>query len=121
MTQAAIERPDAFSPLSPGTELRLLRRHEQGGMTFLIRMAKGARAPLHDHPGGEETYMLAGKLRIENRKRADGVAEPDLTLEQGEYAFVAPGESHDGLALEDCLFLVVAAGGVTRKSVGSAA
>jgi len=115
MNQVAAEEASPFRPIAPGVELRLLRLHEEGGMTFLIRMVRGARAPLHHHPAGEETYMLSGTLRIENRKSLDGKVEADVTLAPGQYAFVPPGETHDGLALEDCLFLVLAKGGVTRN------
>jgi quercetin dioxygenase-like cupin family protein len=116
MNQVTTDRTSSFRKIAPGVELSLLRLHEEGGMTFLIRMVKGARAPLHDHPGGEETYMLSGRLRIENRTSLGGTGEADVTLEQGQYAFVPPGETHDGLALEDCVFLVVARGGVSRTA-----
>jgi quercetin dioxygenase-like cupin family protein len=84
-------------------------------MTFLLRMAKGARAPLHHHPGGEETFMISGKLRIEHRVDAAGATLADAIVAPGTYLFAPPGETHDGLALEDCLFFVVAAGGVARR------
>jgi quercetin dioxygenase-like cupin family protein len=98
----------AFSSIAPGVEISVLRRHAGTGMTFLIRMAKGARAPRHDHPGGEETYVLSGTLRICART----AGAPDLVLGPGEYGFVPAGELHEGLAEEDTVFLVVAPGGV---------
>ncbi|MBL8677910.1 MAG: cupin domain-containing protein [Myxococcales bacterium] len=108
-------RPGArFSTLAPGVEMSVLRLHESGGMSFLIRMAKGARAPLHHHPGGEETFMIQGALRIEHRVDASGAPLADAVVPQGTYLFAPPGETHDGLALEDCLFFVVAPGGVAR-------
>jgi quercetin dioxygenase-like cupin family protein len=104
-----------FQPIADGVEMRVLRLHGGGaGMTFLIRMRKHAVAPLHDHPGGEETFMLEGTLRIRNRTSAARTREPDLVLQRGDHAFVAAGEAHDGIAEEDALFLVVAPGGVTR-------
>ena len=57
--------------IAEGVEMRMLRISPAGGMTFLIRMQKGACAPLHDHPGGEETYLLEGRLRIQSRLDAD--------------------------------------------------
>ena len=51
-------------PIAEGVGMSLLRKHDGGGTTFLIQMAKGSRAPRHDHAGGEETYILRGRLRI---------------------------------------------------------
>jgi quercetin dioxygenase-like cupin family protein len=105
-----------FATVADGVELCVLRHHVHRGMTFLIRMRKGARAPLHVHPGGEETYMLEGRLRIQRRVDTAGSPEPDLVLSAGEYAFAPPGETHDGVAEEDALFLVVAPGGVAPSA-----
>ena len=101
-----------FFPIGHGTEMRILRRHEGSGMTFLIRMQPGAVAPRHDHPGGEETYLLEGSLRIAHRVSAAGVPQPDIVISPGEYAFAPPGETHDGIAEGPTLFLVVAPKGV---------
>ena len=109
-----------FLTVAPGVEMRVLRRDEAQGMTFVIRMAEGARAPLHEHPGGEETYVLSGTLRIEHRLDAGGHALPDLALAEGDYACVEPGETHDGVAVEACVFFVVARGGVALRSGASA-
>jgi len=103
----------ASSEIAPGVELRLLRRHEDQGATFLVAMAKGARAPLHDQPGGEESYMVRGRLRIGQRTDSSGMALADVVLDTGQYFFAPPGERHDGVAEEDCLFFVVAPGGLT--------
>jgi quercetin dioxygenase-like cupin family protein len=108
------ERRSAFISIADGVEMRILRHHTDRGLTFLIRMRQGARAPLHDHPGGEETYMLEGRLRVQGRLNADRSAEPDAVLSPGDYLFAPPGETHDGLAEEAALFLVVAPGGVER-------
>ena len=102
----------AFRTTAPGVELCLLRQHVDHGMTFLVRMSAGARAPLHDQPGGEETYMIAGRLRIEHRVDAGGGVLPDAVVGSGEYFFAQPGETHDGIAEEAALFFVVAPGGV---------
>ena len=110
--EALVVPSSAFRATAPGVELCLLRAHRNGGMTFLVRMAEGARAPLHDQPGGEETYMIAGRLRIEHRADTDGRALPDAVVATGEYFFADPGETHDGIAEEAALFFVVAPGGV---------
>jgi ribosomal protein L16 Arg81 hydroxylase len=50
---------------------------------------------------------------------AEGVAlstpAPDLILSPGDYVFVPLGETHEGVAEEDALFLVIAPGGVIPR------
>jgi quercetin dioxygenase-like cupin family protein len=110
---------DSFHEMSPGVELRILRQHSPlgggGGLTFLVRMKHGSHAPLHDHPGGEETFILRGTLRVTNRRDTAGASLPDAEVHEGEYLFAPPGETHDGIAVTDALFLVVAPGGVGRR------
>ena len=106
-----------FLERSPGVELSVLRRHEDGGLTFLIRMEKGARAERHGHPGGEETYLLAGRLRIDRRVDAAGTSLPDVVLAVGDHAFVPANEQHEGLAEEAATFLVLAPGGISRPAI----
>jgi quercetin dioxygenase-like cupin family protein len=89
-------RDNSWRSAQPGVETCRLRAHGRAGLTMLIRMAAGARAPLHQHAGGEETYVLAGRIRI-------GADE----LVAGDYLWTPPGVAHDGHALEDTLFLVV--------------
>jgi quercetin dioxygenase-like cupin family protein len=69
--------------------------------TVLVRMAKGADAQLHNHPGGEETYMVSGKLRV-----------GDHLLGAGDYLWTPPGVAHDGHAEEDAVFFVVLPAGL---------
>jgi quercetin dioxygenase-like cupin family protein len=65
-----------FMTVAPGVELCLLRKHAgkpgAEGSTILFRMAKGALARTHDHAGGEETYLISGKLRVGDRVLAAG-------------------------------------------------
>jgi quercetin dioxygenase-like cupin family protein len=102
-----------FLPRSPDVEICVLRAHPDGGLTFLVRMEKGGRAERHGHPGGEETYLLTGKLRIDRRVGADEQPRPDVVLAAGDHVFVPPGEVHEGYAEEDTTFLVVAPGGIS--------
>ncbi|NOU26395.1 MAG: hypothetical protein HOO96_00695 [Polyangiaceae bacterium] len=108
-TQAQSAR---FIPISPGVEMRTLRVHPDGGRTFMIRMEAGARAPFHDQPGGEETFLLSGDLRIVDRLDVAGIALPDAALQEGEYFYASSGERHAGISDKGALFFVVAAGGV---------
>lgn len=101
----------AWREVSPGVHFCTLRAHGQGngherGETLLIRMEKGAHAPMHHHPGGEETYLLSGCLRIGE----------DL-LTPGDYLWTPPGEHHDGIAEEETLFFAIVPHGVrlTRR------
>ncbi|WP_394824757.1 cupin domain-containing protein [Pendulispora albinea] len=98
-------REQTFKTFSPGVHVCVLRRHGaasgeertiEAGMTLLFRMDEGARAPHHEHPGGEETYLVSGKLRVGER-----------VLLPGDYLWTAPGEAHDALAEEDSVFFVV--------------
>jgi quercetin dioxygenase-like cupin family protein len=104
----------SFQTVAPGVEIAFLRRHPGTGSSFLVRMAKGATAPLHDHPGGEETYLVSGKLRIEKRTDATGAPVPDAHLDAGDFLFAPPGEMHEGYAEEAALFFVMAPGGLAR-------
>ncbi len=71
-------------PEVPGVEYRVLRKHaEHGGLTLLLRFAKGATYPAHEHPGGEEYYMLDGDLRDGGR-----------TYGRNAYVFHPPGSVH---------------------------
>jgi quercetin dioxygenase-like cupin family protein len=101
-----------FLERSPGVGLCVLRVHPDGGMTFLVRMEKGARAERHGHPGGEEAYILSGKLRIDRRVDVDEQPRPDVLLGMGDHLFAKPGEVHEGYAEEDTTFLVIAPGGI---------
>jgi quercetin dioxygenase-like cupin family protein len=101
-----------FVRRSPGVDISLLRAHADGGVTVLVRMEKGARAERHGHPGGEETYILSGQLRIDRRIGADDGPLPDVLLRAGDHAFIEPGESHEGVAEENTTFFVVAPGGI---------
>jgi anti-sigma factor ChrR (cupin superfamily) len=66
---ASASRPVAVADLPwhatpfPGIEQKVLLRDEAAGLqTLLIRMAPGARLPLHEHADIEQTYVLEGSL-----------------------------------------------------------
>jgi quercetin dioxygenase-like cupin family protein len=105
-----------FMPRSPGVEICVLRRHPEGGLTFLVRLQKGARAERHGHPGGEETYVVSGRIRIDRRVDADEQPQPDLLLSGGDHFFAPVDEIHEGFAEEDCILFVVAPGGVGSQT-----
>jgi quercetin dioxygenase-like cupin family protein len=114
MTNRPSEHQNEFRETSPGVSSRILRRHDDRGLTFLVRMQPGSRAPTHGHAGGEETYLLRGSLRIVDRTDRGGTLLPDVVLSEGQYFFAPPGETHSGVAEGETAFLVVAPGGVQR-------
>ena len=84
-------------PDVPGVEYRVLRKHpEDGGLTILLRFAKGVRYPTHRHPGGEEYYMLDGTLRDGGR-----------TYGRDAYVWHPPGSIHTPSSADGAVILVV--------------
>jgi quercetin dioxygenase-like cupin family protein len=55
--------------------------------SYLVRLEPGARAPAHDHPGGEECIVLEGEVRYIGGS----------TLRAGDYEVVQPGAHHTEL------------------------
>ncbi|NIP78481.1 MAG: cupin domain-containing protein, partial [Gemmatimonadetes bacterium] len=49
-----------------GISVKILRFDERQGRppTFLLRFEPGASYPNHNHPGGEEVYVLEGEVRF---------------------------------------------------------
>jgi quercetin dioxygenase-like cupin family protein len=78
-----------------GVEVCVLRQNEQGGGAALVRFAAGARFPHHDHPGGEEVYVLEGRCVVGG-----------ATLVAGDFLWTAPGGVHD-LRAEDSTVIYV--------------
>ena len=51
--------------------------------TILLKFDPGASYPNHDHPGGEELFVLEGEIRV-----------GDSTLRAGDYLYCPPGTAH---------------------------
>jgi quercetin dioxygenase-like cupin family protein len=97
MTTFVPRLDQSFRDVAPGVQFCTLRAHgEDHGQTLLVRMQKGAHAQLHHHPGGEETFIVSGKLRI-----------GEHCLVAGDYLWTPPGVSHEGHAEEETTFFVV--------------
>jgi quercetin dioxygenase-like cupin family protein len=80
----------------PGVSVRPLRRNpETGESTALVRFAPGARFPAHNHPAGEEVFVLEGEVRI----------GPDR-LRAGDYLYTPPDGKHAASSEGGCVFLV---------------
>ena len=45
---------------APGVSYKTLRKHEDGGLTILLKFEPGARYHTPRHPAGEEYFILEG-------------------------------------------------------------
>jgi quercetin dioxygenase-like cupin family protein len=59
-------------------------------------MSPGTRYPPHDHPKGEEVFVVSGSMRVGRD-----------SLVAGDYLFTPPGAGHDAETAEGCVFFVV--------------
>jgi anti-sigma factor ChrR (cupin superfamily) len=62
--------------------------------TFLLRFQPGATYPNHDHPGGEEIFILQGSCVIEGAE-----------LNAGDYLYTPPGLKHSVRTETGCTML----------------
>ena len=80
-----------------GASVKVLRADkETGASTSLVRFEAGARFPAHNHPGGEEVFVLDGDLEI-GRDR----------LKAGDYLYTPPDGVHAASSEGGCVFLVI--------------
>ena len=80
----------------PGVSVKALRRDpETGASSALVRLAAGAKFPAHNHPAGEEVYVLEGDVLI----------GPDR-LRAGDYLYTPPDGKHAASSEGGCVFLV---------------
>jgi quercetin dioxygenase-like cupin family protein len=80
----------------PGVSVRPLRRNpETGESTALVRFEPGARFPAHNHPAGEEVFVVESEV----------VIGPDR-LTAGDYLYTPPDGKHAASSQDGCVFLV---------------
>ena len=80
----------------PGVSVKALRRDPAtGGSTALVQFRAGARFPAHDHPAGEEVFVLQGDLQIGRDQ-----------LKAGDYLYTPPNVTHAASSNGGCVFLV---------------
>ncbi|HEV8474555.1 MAG TPA: cupin domain-containing protein [Methylomirabilota bacterium] len=86
-----------WRPLAtPGSFVKVLHADRAtGASTALIRFDAGTRFPAHNHPGGEEVFVVEGDLRIGG----------DL-LGPGDYLYTPPDGKHAAFSERGCVFLV---------------
>ncbi len=103
------QRERAWIDGGNGLSFSLLRSDESGWTTLLLRFAAGARGALHDHPGGEELYVVSGRIRVGDRR-----------LSTGDYLFTPPGGIHDAEAEEETTLFLVTPRGINFLQAGGA-
>jgi quercetin dioxygenase-like cupin family protein len=77
---------------APGVEIRLLHKKK----TMLVRLAPGARVPVHHHDLSEQCLVIEGT-----------VTDGETTVSAGDYVFMPAGTTHSELSSETgCTFLI---------------
>src|SRR5689334_4035449 len=89
-----VEREWGPTPAA-GIERLVLRENGSGGATYFLKFKAGVAAPTHNHPEGEELYVVAGDITIGGRR-----------LKAGDYLYTPPNQSHDAVAHEETVLLL---------------
>jgi len=63
--------------------------------TILLKFDAGATYPAHNHPGGEEIFVLEGDIRLGKDY-----------LRKGDYLYTAPNNKHAVASASGCIVLV---------------
>lgn len=81
-----------------GISIMPLRYDEakQRSPTILLKFDPGATYPYHNHPGGEEIFVLSGEAIIEN-----------VRLSEGDYLYTPVNFKHSVTTKTGCLLLFV--------------
>jgi quercetin dioxygenase-like cupin family protein len=91
----------AWRPLEePGVTgifVKLLRFDDEAhrAPTILLKFEPGATYPAHNHPGGEEVYVVEGDITLGRDH-----------LHAGDYLYTAPGNKHAVRSEKGCVILV---------------
>jgi quercetin dioxygenase-like cupin family protein len=73
----------------------LRQNRETGESTALVRFEAGLRFPAHNHPGGEEIFVIEGDLEVGGQR-----------LRAGDYLYTPPDGKHAASTDGGCLMLV---------------
>ena len=79
-----------------GVDASVLWPKPNGGVSLLIKMAKGSTIPAHKHTEYEETYMVSGKVDAGN----------GVTAVAGDCILMDTNDPHAVTALEETVFFV---------------
>jgi len=64
--------------------------------TILLKFEPGSSYPYHNHPAGEELFVLSGNVRIESAE-----------LQTGDYLYTPPEFKHAVSSTDGCILLLV--------------
>ena len=80
-----------------GVFVKVLRfdKEARRAPTILLRFEPGATYPAHNHPGGEEVFVIEGDIKL----------GPDH-LQTGDYLHTAPNNKHAVWSEKGCVVLV---------------
>ncbi len=83
---------------SRGVYVKVLRYDEQTkrAPTILLKFEPGARYPYHNHPAGEEIFVLEGDAILEGQQ-----------LFAGDYLYTPPGFKHAVTSEKGCVVLFI--------------
>ncbi len=84
-----------WRPVFDGVDLAPLNMKDGRG-SFLLRFKAGSVCPMHNHPGGEEIYVVSGRGKLN-----------ELSIAAGDFIHTPPGESHALHAQTDVLIHVI--------------
>lgn len=80
-----------------GIFVKALRRNADGRPpTILLKFEAGASYPYHNHPGGEELFVMEGTCIIEGAR-----------LQAGDYLYTPPGFKHSVRTETGCVLLFI--------------
>ena len=80
----------------PGVSVQVLRRDKTTGeSTSLVRFEPGTRFPAHNHPAGEEIFVLEGDFTVGRHR-----------LTSGDYLYTPPNEKHAASTEGGCVVMV---------------
>lgn len=81
-----------------GLFIKILRFNEQQNRppSFLLKFEPGAKYPYHNHPGGEEIFVMQGSCFIN-----------DTILHKGDYLFTPPGFKHAVKTATGCELMLI--------------
>lgn len=98
--QLVLTEEELWKPLDEtgvsGIWIKGLRFDQASGRwpTFLLKFEPGATYPAHDHPGGEECFVLEGEIHFGGDH-----------LRKGDYLYTAPGNKHGVRSDAGCVVL----------------
>lgn len=80
-----------------GVWVKVLRydRETRRAPTIMLKFEAGSTYPAHNHPGGEELFVLQGSVHVGRDH-----------LKAGDYLYTAPNNKHGVRAVEETIVLV---------------